>query len=229
MKRIIAVITLIFILSTQNVMADARYHTFMGNPVNRNGIQQIRTGHQIVRTPYDIQCRMYGASGESSIKLLPAGIEVEAYQQGQMIIATRVKRCANKLEGCMWPIGNIQQEKIEQQQKQKIEVNVNFNAPEVPPDFTINGVAFTPGATYSQPYFQKMGNFSYTTKVWDKYIINSGNKISNTAHGGSANSSAHGGNHFQYQNQTTDVNVETNVFQGTQIDIDNGNVNQNNN
>jgi len=140
MKKLI-ICFFLFLTLVVGGFADSLFHTFGANPVVHGGLTVPAPGSEFVIVPQNIpDVRMWGASGESSVKTFPAGIMVEAHHEqisGQnMWVATRVVCCGNPVSGLVWPVQPPQQIQ-QQQQQQQINVTVIFQQPSQPADRTL--------------------------------------------------------------------------------------------
>lgn len=189
---------LAFVSLSVGVFAENPYHTFGANPMVPGGLTIPAPGSEWQMVPQNIpNVRMWGASGESSVKIFPAGQVVEAHQEqiaGQkMWVATRVKCCGNTVTGLFWPCSQTQA------QQQQIVVNVNpmiiFQQPSQPVDKTLYMDARMQGASYSPPQYLNVGTVQKKTVTWSSTTfapnITNGN-INNSSQGGTGNGGAGG-------------------------------------
>lgn len=228
MKRFLLIIFLV-LASITSVIA-GEYHTFGRNPMVPGGLRAPVAGSVFLPTPRDFPAvRMWGASGESSVKILPAGTLVECFQQqisGQnYYVASRVVVCGNRITQVMWPAPNVIRQ--EQRQKQELHVHVTINMPQPPPDHNLYMNSKMGGATYGSPQYLNVGSGQFRTVTWTSVNqkINTGNSISNN----NANSQTQGQNQNQQQQQQQDQNQNQQNNPNTTIDVNNNNANTNTN
>lgn len=245
---IIFILSLVFAFCTFSAFAESQYHSFGVNPMVPGGLTIPASGSEWQIVPQNIpNVRMWGRSGESSVKIFPAGEIVEAHQEqvaGQtMWVATRAKCCGNTVAGLFWSVSQAQV------QQQQIVVNVSptiiFQQPTQPPDYTIYGNPKIMGATYNPAEYVLIGGIQKKTVTWSSNNttfapnITNGN-INNSSQGGSSNAQGGaggqggqggaGGNNGAITIDNTNSQTQTQQQQQQQQqDSTNNNSNSNNN
>jgi len=175
-KIFVVILVILFVLAIFSpVFAQQEYHTFGRNPMVPGGLRQPAPGTVFIRTPKDFpQIRMWGASGESSVKILPAGTLVEARIVQNMFVAQRVVCCGNRITPVKWPITQIQGQK--QAQQIIVQVNANFIQPVPKPDLALHMNSKMQGANQGEARYVNVGNVSKSTVTWsDGVYINNRN------------------------------------------------------